>query len=632
MRIALLSLVLLAPAYSEPQDSQPEWTLLLYVNADTNLELACITNLEAAIHAFNSDKVNVVVQIDRAEKDEPEGEGFTARGLGDLDNFWSTKRLVIRKGWVEELADLGETNSGDAKVLASFIAWGAKKFPAKRTAMIFMDHGGAWAGWGHDLSHKEDLLSVAELAAGLEAGRKAAGLGRFDVLAFESCLMASIEVMRACRPHAKLMAGSQEISYIGGGVYWQGIMQSISKSPDLDGPGLARLFVDQWKGFFENSQHERLQEMGKAFPLCVVDLDKFGAVLQAMDSLCDVLTPRLRQQGRAGWLPVANARHRSEEYGKLAAGGFHCHDLHHFVRGLPGIDRERDAVLQAIENAIVYRLPCAKRPEGRGISLLFPSTKEEFDLICKRVDYASIAASPKWMAFLQLYYEIQHSDTTAPITSKTESDKKVFKRGEQIRLTTTVKADDIAEGHFVLGWPSNDEVWLMGLYPVDLKKDPLDCEFDGTWLAIGDGKQNLWACVLSYEETERRQYIVGVPVYYTSPRAKTESEITLFFTVRFDENWKFVKGTYLYAFEYDENAPTQITLKQGATIVPLYYVLTEEGKTMEKRRSNYTLSVPGGGLKIAEIGLPEGTYTLGYQVTDLAGNETFDGLEIQLKP
>lgn len=616
------------------QDPQPEWTLLVYVNADTNLELACVTNLEAMVQACNTDRVNVIVQLDRAEKDEPEGEGFTARGIGDLDNFWSTKRLRIHPGGVEELQDLGETNSGDAKTLANFIAWGVKEYPAKRTALVFMDHGGAWAGWGHDLSHKEDMLSVQELAAGIEAGRKAAGIGRFDVLAFESCLMASIEVMRALRPHAKLMCGSEEISYIGGGVYWQGIMQAISKKPEMDGPALARLFVDQWRGFFDNSRHERMQEMGKAFPLCVVDLDRVGAVLQAVDDLCDALTPKLRRNGRQAWLPVASARHASEEYGKLANGGFHCHDLHHFARGLQGlgVDSEREALLKAIENAIVYRLACVKRPEGRGISLLFPATKEEFDLICKRVDYASIVASPKWMAFLQLYYELQHADTTAPVTSKTESDKTVFRRGEQIRLTTSVKADDIAEGNFVLGWPTDTEVWLMGLYPVDLKKDPLDCEFDGTWLAVGDGKQNLWACVLSYEETEHRQYIVGIPVYHTAPRAKAETEITLFFTVVFDEDWKFKKGAYLYAFQYDDHGPTQIQLQQGASIVPLYYVLADEGKTMEKRRSKFTLTVPGGGLKISEQGLPEGEYVLGYQVTDLAGNETFDGLKIRLKP
>lgn len=56
-------------------------------------------------------------------------------------------RYRVQKGTPMEkdvLMKLGETNTGDPKVLADFLDWGLKNYPAKRTMAVLWNHGSGW--------------------------------------------------------------------------------------------------------------------------------------------------------------------------------------------------------------------------------------------------------------------------------------------------------------------------------------------------------------------------------------------------------------------------------------------------------------------------------------------------------
>jgi len=42
------------------------------------------------------------------------------------------------------IEDLGETNTGDPKVLSDFILWGAKNYPAEHYLVVVWNHGAGW--------------------------------------------------------------------------------------------------------------------------------------------------------------------------------------------------------------------------------------------------------------------------------------------------------------------------------------------------------------------------------------------------------------------------------------------------------------------------------------------------------
>ena len=109
--------------------TEKQWTIMVYLAGDNNLDDAGVTDLQEMKKVGSTDHVNIIVQFDRA------GANIV------------TKRYYIRKGGTpakDEVASLGETNMGDPKVLESFVQWGIKTYPAKRYMLVLWNHGSGW--------------------------------------------------------------------------------------------------------------------------------------------------------------------------------------------------------------------------------------------------------------------------------------------------------------------------------------------------------------------------------------------------------------------------------------------------------------------------------------------------------
>ncbi len=122
-----------------------EWTVLVYMDGDNNLELSALRDLNEMEAAGGSERVNVVVQVDRAlgettvDGDWTGGRRYLMRGDADADLMAS-----------ELLEEMGEINMGDPQTLADFVAWGMQTYPANRTALVMWDHGAGWNGISFD--------------------------------------------------------------------------------------------------------------------------------------------------------------------------------------------------------------------------------------------------------------------------------------------------------------------------------------------------------------------------------------------------------------------------------------------------------------------------------------------------
>ena len=121
--------------------TQPEWTYMVYMDGDNNLEQAAVMDfLEMEYGGGSSDKVNIVVQMDRSE-------GFFT-GEGD----WSgARRFLVKGGGGEQIStvateDLGRIDMGSPGTLYDFVSWAVEKYPAKKYALVLWNHGGGWTG------------------------------------------------------------------------------------------------------------------------------------------------------------------------------------------------------------------------------------------------------------------------------------------------------------------------------------------------------------------------------------------------------------------------------------------------------------------------------------------------------
>lgn len=91
--------------------TQAEWTWLIYMAGDNNLEGAGKEDLDEMQKVGSDSKVKIVVQFDTEEN--------------------KTTRYLVEKNNLKVLEEILGVNCGDRMVLTDFIKWGTKNYPAK---------------------------------------------------------------------------------------------------------------------------------------------------------------------------------------------------------------------------------------------------------------------------------------------------------------------------------------------------------------------------------------------------------------------------------------------------------------------------------------------------------------------
>lgn len=225
----LLPLLLAGPALAEgepaPQAAPQghDWVLVYYMNYDNNLEPCGRPILDMLKKGLVADNVVVTCQADFRDKD----------GL---------RRYVLTKsgGETEErLAD--QENSGDEETLAAYLEWVRQKFPGKKYALVFLDHGGALGEMSMD-EHPgkeggQNWLEVVETAKVVAAWREKLQ-GSLELMFLQQCGKGGLENYHAFRGAAKVLMGSQ--TPVGApNHYYPATVQWACEHPEADGVALA---------------------------------------------------------------------------------------------------------------------------------------------------------------------------------------------------------------------------------------------------------------------------------------------------------------------------------------------------------------------------------------------------------
>jgi hypothetical protein len=134
--------------------AKKQWTIMVYLAGDNNLDGAGVTDLQEMKQVGSNAAMNIVCQFDR--------EG----AKGTTKRYYVTKGGSVEKDVVQKL---GETNTGDPKVLADFIAWSAKKYPAQHYLFVLWNHGSGW--------DDTNIYKAARGALKLGITRKGASVG-----------------------------------------------------------------------------------------------------------------------------------------------------------------------------------------------------------------------------------------------------------------------------------------------------------------------------------------------------------------------------------------------------------------------------------------------------------------------
>ncbi len=223
----IASVFLLITNSSTSAAAAARWTVMVYMSGDNNLEDYIVKDLESELGAVGSTAdIQVVALADR-------GPGYD-RSYGD----WQTTKLFhVTKGMTaapeNAVADWGERNMGDPQTLVDFVAWTQANFPAQHYALYFWGHGWNWhPGYVMLDATDNDSLDMDEFKAALPS------IGFIDMVGFDGCNMAAIEVQNLWHGHANAFAHAQE--YVGWeGIQYDLVLAALNAHPEMAADQLA---------------------------------------------------------------------------------------------------------------------------------------------------------------------------------------------------------------------------------------------------------------------------------------------------------------------------------------------------------------------------------------------------------
>ncbi|MDG1545040.1 MAG: clostripain-related cysteine peptidase [Candidatus Poseidoniia archaeon] len=268
-------------------DGGAKWTFMTYIS-DSDLEYFSIEDMVEMERVGSTDKVHIVVQIDR-------WDGYDMPDRNDDSNGdWETaKRYLITKEnkgdhviGSTEIEDIGEINTGDPDELVEFVKWAQANYPAEHYALNIWNHGSGATGVAYEQScpdycweygNEADKLELSEIDAALNEITNN-GENKLDIVGFDACLMATIEVVEAVAPYSDIMIGSEILEPGDGWDYsfLQLLVDNPATTPEQLGAKIVDTFVAQG------------QTSDQSYALTMLDMSIAEDTMNAINALAEL--------------------------------------------------------------------------------------------------------------------------------------------------------------------------------------------------------------------------------------------------------------------------------------------------------------------------------------------------------
>jgi hypothetical protein len=343
-------------------DSLPKakWCVMVFMNADNDLDRAGIKDICEMERAGVSNDVNILVQIDRAREKTARRYLVTRRAADASKDDWG---LVSTK-----IEDLGEVDMGDHVQIINFSKWCADNYPAEKYALIIWNHGAGWRtadNSARGISYDEQsgkIITAAELGLALEAVHGLIGKP-VDMFGMDACLMQMIEVAYELRENASFIVASEETEP-GDGWPYDPIFTALLKNPQITGPELSKLIAGAYSQSYLSNK--------KGTTMSVVDTSYLPALADAVDDFSKTLLAALTSDERLREVKICVA---SAEKFEISA----YIDLGDFIKliiesiGDAEVKEAGEKVLMALSKAIMINsLTGTTAKNATGLAIYFP--------------------------------------------------------------------------------------------------------------------------------------------------------------------------------------------------------------------------------------------------------------------
>jgi Clostripain family len=372
--LLILSSLLTSTTVAAPPTARAKWTVMVYISGDNNLEEYVVKDIELELAPTGSNAdVQVIALADR-------GPGYD-RSRGD----WKTTKLYhVTQGMLADsasaVADWGERNFGDKKTLIDFVTWTKANYPADHYALYFWGHGWSWhPGWVMEDDTDNDTLDYEETKAAIPS------LGFIDVVGYDGCNMASIEIMKLWHGHATALTGSQE--WVGwDGIEYDVVLAQLAANPNMTGDQVA----------IATSQSATTD---KTWSALAVD-SRLDTLLKVVDEWSTALKNGLSANQRK----YATAFSATRAFAQ-APMDKDLYDMAFEIKrnvADPNIRTKSQAVMNAFASVVLHERHVSQYSDAHGITIYHPSrANQKIDHIYYRT--LDFALQTNWDEFLKAY-------------------------------------------------------------------------------------------------------------------------------------------------------------------------------------------------------------------------------------
>ncbi len=244
--LIILSIGLTGCFINPPVPNIPEWTVMIYLDADNNLESAGINDINEMEMVGSSSDVNILVQVDRIPGYDISNSDWT-----NTRRYYITQDFDLYHISSDLKSELGELNMGDPQTLVDFASWAITEYPAKKYLLVIWNHGGGFRSPAYttrdiawDDTSGGDKITMPELEYALSAISAQMG-ENIDIVGMDACLMAMTEVAYQIKDYADILVASEE-NEPGDGWPYDTILGELAGNPLISSEQLAVDIVDKY--------------------------------------------------------------------------------------------------------------------------------------------------------------------------------------------------------------------------------------------------------------------------------------------------------------------------------------------------------------------------------------------------
>lgn len=560
------------------------------------------------------ENVNVVIET-----------GGSSEWQNDVIDASKLQRWVYNSEGLMLVDEQPSASMGEAQTLADFLSFAKTNYPAEKTAVVFWNHGGgSVSGASFDELYDFDSLTLDEMYAAFSSVWEPSAENQpLELVGFDTCLMATVDVANTFSDLAHYLVASEETEPANGWYYSQWV-GALAQDTSMDGAELGKVICDAY--------YAGCEEVGTQdnTTLSLTDLSKVGPLLEAYESFgAEALAAACTDP--AFFSQFGRVAAQSENYGgnTKEQGYTNMVDLGHMARQSAGMLSSSQSVLDALNDCVLYQVGGQYRTEATGLSCYYSynGDVDEFN------SYAGLGAGEAFKYFYS--YELTGELDDSGMEYIADLD---FTELPEVQNLSTMgwdgislDVDDNGTAYMTLGPDANDILAGIGfsLYYVDTENDLMmllgtDNDMNADWDngVFSDNFRGVWGSIdgnlvymeLSFEGDDYNLY--SVPVLLNGEEYNLQ--VVYDFT---GEQWGIIGARQ----GIDDNGMADKELRllqEGDEITTIWYMATATGDDDFEPYEAATFTVTAD-TTFAETQLFDGSYSMVFEMRDAMGNYAY---------